>query len=38
MLKDFTPTYTGDGEKVIEQSPEAGERIPKGSVVRLLLE
>lgn len=38
LLKDFTPTYTGDGEKVIEQSPEAGERIPKGSVVRLLLE
>lgn len=38
LLKDFTPTYTGDGEKVIEQSPEAGERIPRGSVVRLLLE
>lgn len=38
LLKDFTPTYTGDGDKVVEQSPQAGARIPKGSVVRLLLE
>jgi len=37
MLFEFEIEYTGTGNKVIEQSPEAGERIAKGSTIRLLL-
>lgn len=37
-LTDFKVEYTGNGEKVVEQSPEAGNRIAKGSTIRLLLE
>lgn len=37
MLYDFEIEYTGIGKKVIEQSPVAGERIAKGSTVRVLL-
>lgn len=36
-LEQFQVEYSGEGEKVVEQSPEAGERIPGGSTVRLLL-
>lgn len=37
MLFDFEIEYTGNGEKVVEQSPTPGERIAKGSTIRLLL-
>ena len=37
MLFEFEIEYTGVGDKVLEQSPVGGERIAKGSVVRLLL-
>lgn len=37
LLTDFTIEYTGNGTKVIDQTPEEGERIEKTSVVRLLL-
>ncbi len=33
----FQVEYSGEGDKVIDQSPGAGERIPSGSTVRLLL-
>jgi stage V sporulation protein D (sporulation-specific penicillin-binding protein) len=36
-LLDFEIEYTGTGSKVVEQSPIAGERIAKGSTIRLLL-
>lgn len=36
-LKHFTVEYAGSGSKVIEQSPEGGERLEEGSKVRLLL-
>lgn len=36
-LLDFEIEYTGNGDKVVEQSPRAGERIAKGSTIRLLL-
>ena len=36
-LSNFEIEYTGSGEKVVEQSPVAGERNAKGSIVRLLL-
>ncbi len=36
-LVDFEIEYTGNGDKVVEQSPRAGERIAKGSTIRLLL-
>lgn len=36
-LSDFEVEYSGVGTKVIEQSPKAGERIAKGSTIRLLL-
>ncbi len=36
-LKNFAVEYAGSGSKVIEQSPEAGERLAEGSKVRLLL-
>ena len=38
LLKDFKIEYTGSGETVINQTPNAGERIPKGETVRILLE
>ncbi len=37
-LNEFKVEYTGEGTKVIEQSPVAGSRIAKDSTVRLLLE
>lgn len=37
LLSDFTATYTGSGDVVIEQSPSADTRIARGSIVRLLL-
>ncbi len=37
MLFEFEVEYTGTGEKVVEQSPTPGERIAKGSTIRLLL-
>ncbi len=37
-LKEFKVEYTGTGNKVIYQSPSAGERILEGETVRLLLE
>lgn len=37
-LKSFKVEYTGTGDKVIYQSPSAGERILEGETVRLLLE
>ncbi len=36
-LKDFELEYTGSGKKVIEQTPSGGERVEKGSIVRILL-
>lgn len=36
-LTDFEIEYTGNGSKVIEQSPVAYERVAKGSIIRLLL-
>lgn len=37
-LNNFQVEYTGDGDKVVEQSPPAGERITGGSTVRLMLD
>ncbi len=37
LLTNFTIEYTGDGSKVISQTPEGGERVAQNSVVRLLL-
>ena len=36
-LKNFTVEYSGSGDKVINQSPEAGSRIPEYSSIRLYL-
>lgn len=36
-LKSFKVEYTGDGDKVIYQSPSSGERIYEGEVVKLML-
>ena len=36
-LKDFKVEYTGEGEKVIYQSPSSNERILEGEVVKLML-
>ena len=36
-LEHFQIEYSGKGEKIIEQSPKAGERILEGEKVRLLL-
>lgn len=36
-LANFTVEYTGSGSKVISQTPDAGERIERNAVVRLLL-
>ena len=38
LLKDFKIEYTGSGEIVISQTPNAGERIPRGETIRILLE
>ena len=38
LLKDFKIEYTGNGETVISQTPNAGMRIPSGETVRILLE
>lgn len=37
LLHHFKIEYTGTGENVLEQSPEAGERTPENSTIRLLL-
>ena len=37
-LDKFTIEYSGNGEKVVAQSPEAGEKLEEGGTVRLLLE
>lgn len=36
-LENFTIEYSGSGEKVVSQSPEAGEKLEDGGTVRLLL-
>lgn len=36
-LKNFSVQYSGSGDKVISQSPEAGNRIAEGASVRLYL-
>ena len=36
-LKDLKVEYSGSGDKVVEQSPEAGTRIYEGETVRLYL-
>lgn len=37
-LEKFTIEYSGNGEKVVAQSPEAGEKLEEGGTIRLLLE
>ena len=37
VLKNFTVEYTGKGNTVISQSPEAGTRIAEGEAVRVYL-
>ncbi len=37
-LKEFTIEYSGNGKKVVAQSPEKGEKLEEGGTVRLLLE
>ena len=37
-LKEFTIEYSGNGSKVVEQSPSAGEKLEEGGTIRLLLE
>lgn len=37
ILKNFSVEYSGNGDMVISQSPEAGSRISEGSSVRLYL-
>ncbi len=37
-LQNFTVEYSGDGEKVVSQSPEAGTRVEENTIVRLLLQ
>ena len=37
LLKNFTIEYSGDGDKVVEISPEPGNRIKQKGVVKLLL-
>lgn len=36
-LTNFTVEYTGTGDKVVSQSPDAGTRVEEKTVVRLLL-
>ena len=38
VLQNFTVEYSGDGEKVVSQSPEAGTRVEEKTIVRLLLQ
>ena len=37
-LQNFTVEYSGNGDKVVSQSPETGTRIEEKSIVRLLLQ
>lgn len=37
LLEPFKVEYTGNGNKVISQTPDVGERLAEGEVVRLLL-
>lgn len=37
LLNKFQIEYTGSGDSILTQSPEAGERILENSTVRLLL-
>ena len=37
-LDKFTIKYSGNGETVVAQSPEAGEQLEEGGTIRLLLE
>lgn len=37
-LKEFTIEYSGNGKKVVAQSPEKGEKLEEGGTIRLLLE
>lgn len=37
LLPNFTIEYSGSGDKVIEQSPKAGEKLEDGSTIRLML-
>ena len=37
-LTNFTIKYSGNGKKVVAQSPEAGEKLEEGGTIRLLLE
>lgn len=37
LLSNFTIEYAGSGEKVVGQSPDAGTRVEKDTVVRVLL-
>ncbi len=37
LLEHFTIEYSGSGEKIISQSPEAGTRLEDGSTVKLML-
>ena len=36
-LKNFQIEYTGNGDIILAQSPQAGSRISESSVIRLLL-
>lgn len=38
LLSDFTIEYSGSGNKVVEQSPKAFEKIEQDATIRLLLE
>ena len=37
LLEHFALEYTGSGDYIISQSPEAGQRLPEGSTIKLLL-
>ena len=37
LLKDFEINYSGNGNKIIKQSPKGGERILEGSNIKLML-
>lgn len=37
-LTQFNIEYSGNGKKVVEQSPKAGEKLEEGGTIRLLLE
>jgi len=38
LLNNFTVEYSGSGDKVVSQSPEAGTRIEEKGIIRLLLQ